>query len=179
MAEETTSTEQVGAEEERNSAPGTMPNQANEENKTPQAAGKVSGVTPTVQPQAGGRRTQLKIVRESIQSLSDEVSRFRKSHEASTKKLETHLTSLRRELATHARSKDLSEHVKSHAVDTKRLEKQIVTLRSEMNSLKSQMAKDAAKSRAWEKVALSKIVSKVKTARKLKKTRTRPSKSKR
>ena len=179
MAEETTPTEQVDVEVERSDALGMMPTQTSEENKTVQTAEEVGGATPTVQPQTGGRRTQLKIVRESIQSLSNEVSRFRKSHEASAKKLETHMKSLRKDLATHARSRDLREHVKSHAIETKRLEKQIATLRSEMSSLKSQMAKDAARSRTWEKAALSKIIPKVKTASKLKKTRTRSAKSKR
>lgn len=49
--------------------------------------------------QVGGKRTQLRIIREDIQSLSKDVGRFRKSQEASTKRLEKQVVSLRNELA--------------------------------------------------------------------------------
>jgi hypothetical protein len=78
-------------------------------------------------PQVEGRRTQLRIVRENIHSLSKDVGSFRKSHEASTKKLE----------------------------------KQVATLRSELAAFKSNIAKDAARSRAKQEATLSKILAKV------------------
>jgi len=118
-----------------------------------------------MQPQAEGRRTQLKIVRESVESLSREVGHLRKSSEASTKKLEAHLKSLRRDLGVHARSKELGEHVKTHRTDTARLEKQMSTLRKDVASLKSQLAKEAVRSRAHSEAAFAKFAAKVKTAK--------------
>ena len=141
------------------------------------AAPEMSGETAPAAPQTEGRRTQLRIVRENLQSLSTEVGRFRKSHEVSTKKLEAQVTSLRKDLAKHVRSKDLGVHVKSHEIGTKRLEKQIASLRSDLASLKSQMAKDAAKSRAREEAALSKIFAKVRAP--AKKPQAKSSKKKR
>lgn len=137
--------------------------------------------TPQAPPQAvEGRRTQLKIVRETVQSLSRDVGSFRKSHELSTKKLEKQVASLRKELAVHARSKDLSNHVKSHESDTKRLEKQVATLRNELVSIKSQIAKEAAKSRVREEAVLSKMLAKVRTTpKRSKKPPTKSSKKKR
>ena len=116
-------------------------------------------------PQATGRRSQFRIVRESIQALEIEVGRYRKNHEASAKKLEAQMASLRKDMATQVRAKDLGAHFKRHQADTKRLEKQIASLRSELHSLKGQMAKEAAKSRAREEAVLSKMVAKVKSAR--------------
>jgi len=120
---------------------------------------------PPAQPQTEGRRTQLKIVRESVESLSREVGHLRKSGEANTKKLEAHLKSLRKDLGAHTRSKDLGEHVKSHRADTARLEKQMASLRKDMASLKSEMAKEAARSRAHSEAALAKFAAKVKAAK--------------
>jgi chromosome segregation ATPase len=178
MTAETGESEGGGTEEEGSSTSGAIPEQPNEE--TPAAQGpEVSSVTPPAPPQAGGRRTQLKIVRESIESLSNEVESFRRSHEASTKKVEAHLASLRKELATHIRSKDLGEHVKSHKADTKRLEKQIAALRNELASLESQVAKEAAKSRAREEAAFSRIIAKVKTTKPPRKPKAKSSKKKR
>lgn len=178
MTAETGESEGGGTEEERSSSWGEIPTQPNEETPAAQAP-EVSGVTPPAPPQAGGRRTQLKIVRESIESLSKEVGSFRRSHEASTKKVEAHLASLRKELATHVRSKELGKHVKSHEADTKRLEKQIAALRNELVSLKSQMAKEAAKSRAREEAALSRIIAKAKTTKPSRKPKAKSSKKKR
>lgn len=141
-------------------------------------APEVGGETTPAQPPAGGRRAQLKIVRESVESLSKDVGNLRKSSEASAKRLEAHMKSLRKELAAHTRSKDLGEHVKSHRADTIRLEKQLTTLRKDLASFKSQIAKDAAKSRAREEAALTKFAAKVKGARP-KKPRAKPSKKKR
>ena len=157
------------AEEETMATPAEMPEQSAEEKP------EMGGEAPPAAPQGGGRRSQFRIVRESIQSLEIEVGRYRKSHEASAKKLEAQMASIRKDMTTHVRVKDLGAHFKSHQADTKRLERQITTLRSELASLKSQMAKEAAKSRAKEEAALSRIMAKVKTARSAKK----PSKKKR
>jgi chromosome segregation ATPase len=126
-------------------------------------------MTTEAPPQVEGRRTQLKIVRETIQSLSSDIARFRKSHEASSKRLEAQVASLRKELATHTRSKDLGNHVKSHESDTKRLEKQVATLRSELTSLKAHVSKEAAKSRAKEEAAFSRMLAKVRAQKPSKK----------
>jgi len=141
-------------------------------------ATEVSGEAPTA-PQPEGRRTQFRIVRESIQNLSIEVGRYRKSHEASAKRLEAQVSALRKDLATHVHSKDLAVHAKSHVSDTKRLENQIATLRSELASLKGQMAKEAAKGRAREEAALSRIISKVRAPKPAKKPKQKTSKKKR
>jgi septal ring factor EnvC (AmiA/AmiB activator) len=130
-----------------------------------------TGAAPQGAPHAEGRRTQFRIVRESIQNLSIEVGRYRKSHEVSAKKLEAQVASLRKDLATHIRSKDLGEHVKSHETGSRRLEQQVTSLRKELASLRSQMAKEAAKSRAREEAALSKLVAKAKAARPAKKAK--------
>ena len=174
MTAETDESEGEGSEEEKMSAEGEMPMQPAEEMQAPPES--LGEATPA-QAQ-GGRRTQLKIVRESVESLSREVGHLRKSSEANAKKMETHLKSLRKELGAHTHSKDLGEHVKSHRADTDRLEKQLVTLRKELASFKGQIAKDAAKSRAREEAALARIAAKVKAAEP-KKFRTRPSKKKR
>ena len=174
MTAETDESEGEGPEEENTSAQGEMPTQPAEEVQAPPES--LGEATPA-QPQAG-RRTQLKIVREGVESLSREVGRLRKSSEANAKKMEAHLKSLRKEMGVHTPSKDLGEHLKSHRADTNRLEKQLATLRKELASFKGQMAKDAAKSRAREEAALARLAAKVKAAEP-KKLRTKPSKKKR
>jgi ribosomal protein L29 len=138
-----------------------------------------SGTAPQEAPHAEGRRAQLRVVRDSIQILSNEIGRFRKSHEASAEKLEAQVASLRKDLAAHVRSKDLGEHIKKHETGNRRLEQQITSLRKELASLRSQMAKEAARSRVREEAALSKIAAKVRAARPAKKSKTKPSKRKR
>jgi chromosome segregation ATPase len=158
-----------GETEEGSAAQGAAPVQPIEETVEAPAP-EFAGVTPQAPPQpVEGRRTQLKIVRETVQSLSRDVGSFRKSHEASVKRLEAQVASLRKEFAVHARSKDLGNHVKSHESDTKRLEKQVASLRSDLVALKSQIAKEAAKSRVREEAVLSRILAKVRTAKPSKK----------
>jgi ribosomal protein L29 len=164
MSGESGEGEGMGTEEEPSTGPVEMPMQSNEEMPETQAPEESSEAPPTV-PQPEGRRTQLRRVRDSIQILSNEVGRFRKSHEVSAKKLEAQVASLRKELAAHARSNDMGAHIKSHDVSNRRLEKQISSLRNELVSLRSQMAKEAVKSRAREEAALSRIMAKVKTSR--------------
>ena len=165
----------MSPEEEPNTGPVELPMQPNEEMES--HAPEETSETPAAVSQPEGRRTQLRRVRDSIQILSNEVGRFRKSHEASTQKLEAQVASLRKDLATHVRSSDLGKHLKSHEAGNKRLEKQIASLRSELVSLRSQMAKDAAKSRAREEAVLSRIRTKIKTSRPAKKHRaSRPKK---
>ena len=149
------------SEEEKISTQEEMSTEPVEEVSTPESITEA----PPTQPQTEGRRTQLKIVRESVESLSREVGHLRKSSEANTKKLEAHLKSLRKDLGAHTRSKDLGEHVKSHRADTARLEKQVASLRKDMASLKSEMAKEAARSRAHSEAALAKFAAKVKAAK--------------
>jgi hypothetical protein len=105
--------------------------------------------------QAGGRRTQLRIVRENIQSLSKDVGSFRKSQEASNRKLEKQVVSLWEES-----SKSIGFRM-SHEASSRKLEKQVISLRKELAALKSQITKEAAKSRTKQDVTLSKILAKV------------------
>jgi len=125
---------------------------------TPSAA---PGVPTQAAPQAGGRRTQLKIVRENIDSLSRNVGNFRKSHEASIKKLEKQVAVLRSELAAQSISKDLASFRKSHDTGTKQLAKQVATLRAEVATLKASIAKDAARGRVKNEAMMAKILAKV------------------
>ena len=178
MSTETGDTEAGGIEEQADTALPEMPMEPSEETQEARAPEAGSEAPPTA-PQPEGRRTQFRIVRESIQALSIEVGRYRKSHEASAKRLEAQMSSLRKDLATHIHSKDLGVHVKSHQADTKRLEKQITSLRSELASLKGQMTKEAAKSRAREEAALSKVIAKVKAPRPAKKAQAKPVKKRR
>jgi ribosomal protein L29 len=163
MAEESAGSETEGTEEEVSAEPVEIAPEPVEEMMADTQ--ETSSGAPSAAQEAGGRRTQFRIVRESIQALSVEVGRYRKSHEASAKKLEAQVTSLRKDLATHIHSKDLGVHVKSHEAGNKRLEKQIASLRGELASLKGQMAKEAAKSRAKQEATLSRILAKVKTAK--------------
>ena len=107
-----------------------------------------------------GRRTQLKIVRETIESLSKDIGSFRKSQEANARKLESQVLSLRKDLASHLHSKDLGNHVKKHETDAKRLEKEITKLRKDLVELKAHVSKETAKARAKEEAALSKMLAK-------------------
>jgi hypothetical protein len=108
-----------------------------------------------------GRRTQLRIVRENIDSLSKDVGSFRKSHEVSAKTLEKQLATLRKELAARARAAETGGLSKDYEASAKRTEKQVATLRNELSALKGSIAKDAAKSRAKQEAMLSKILAKV------------------
>jgi hypothetical protein len=139
-----------------------------EEAMPPTETGKVTAqekepeVAALAAPKVEGRRTQLRILRENIQSLSNDVGSFRKSHEGSTKRLEKQIVSLRKELASHTRTKHVVDLGKSVETGNKRLEKEVVALRNELAALKSNITRDAARSRAKEEVMLSKIMAKVK-----------------
>jgi len=124
--------------------------------KTPEAE-----VATQAGPQVEGRRTQLRILKENIQSLSKDVGNFRKSHEGGTKRLEKQVATLRNELAAHTRPKVVGNHSKSHEASTKRLEREVAALRNELAALKSNIAKDAARGRAKQEAILSKILAKV------------------
>ena len=112
-------------------------------------------------PQAEGRRTQLKIVRENLEYLSRDIGNFRRSHSASIKRLEKQVAALRSELAATKLSKDVGSFRKSHDASAKRLEKQVATLRADLAALKTSIAKDAARSHAKQEAVLSKILAKV------------------
>jgi hypothetical protein len=136
------------------------------------AAGTSEGTTATTQPQGAetpaqtgppveGKRTQLKLVRENIQSLSKDVGSLGKSHEAGIKKLEKQVAALRSDLAAQSVSKDVGSFRKSHEASSKRLEKQVATLRSDVAALKIGIAKDSARARAKQEATLAKILTKV------------------
>jgi archaellum component FlaC len=112
-------------------------------------------------PAPEGKRTQLKRVREDVQSLSRDVGNFRKNHELSSKKLEKQVSALRSELAAHSVASNIGPFRKSTDANSKRLETQVGQLRKQVADLKSSIAKDAARSRAKEEATLSKILAKV------------------
>jgi hypothetical protein len=127
-------------------------------------------------PQAEGKRTQLKIVRENIQYLSADLGNFRRNHEASIKRLEKQVASLRSELAPQSISNDVANFRKSQEARAKRLEKQVATLRLELAALKRSIAKDAARGHARQEATLSRILAKVSAKPKPSKP-TKPTKS--
>ncbi len=112
-------------------------------------------------PQAEGKRTQLKIVRQNIETLSSDIGNFRRVHENSLKRVEAQIGSIRKDLAEHTRSKTLENHAKSQDASNKKLEKQVATLRAELAAVKASIAKDAARSRAKEEATLARILAKV------------------
>jgi hypothetical protein len=114
-------------------------------------------------PQVEGKRTQLKIIRENVETLSSDIGNFRRSHELSTKKLEKQVATLRSELAAQSLSKNIGDFRKSHDAAAKRQEKQVASLRKELADLKGHIAKDAARSRAKQEATLSRILAKVST----------------
>lgn len=153
------------AEEESSAAMSAPAQPESQEAPMPEPA-----TTEQVAPQVEGRRTQLKIVREGLDSLTTDVWNFRRSHEGSMKKIQADLKSVRKDLAAHSNSKELGAHAKSTEANNKRLEKQVASLRAELAALKTSMVKEAAKSRAREEASFSKLLAKVsakpKTAKK-------------
>jgi ribosomal protein L29 len=129
-------------------------------------------------PQVEGKRTQLRIIREDVQTLSSDVGNFQRRHDAGAKKLEKQIATLRSELAAQSVSKSVGDLRKSHDAGAKRLEKQVVTLRKELADLKSHISKDAARSRAKQEAILSRILAKVSVKPKLVKSAKKPKSSK-
>ncbi len=113
------------------------------------------------QPQSEGRRTQLRIVREHLENLSSDVGSAKRSSEASAKKLENKIESIRKDLAEYKRSKDISEHAKSSDTSAKRLEKKVSSLSNDVAALKASIAKDAARTRTRQEALMAKILAKV------------------
>ena len=109
---------------------------------------------PDSQPKVEGKRTQLKIVRESVETLSKDIVEFRRSHELSTRRLEAQIAGLKKEISAGARAKDLADHAKSHHASTKKLENQVSSLRAELAAVKKSIAKDAARGRAKQEALL-------------------------
>jgi ribosomal protein L29 len=130
---------------------------------TTEAAAQPMGTEMPAQagPPVEGKRTQLKIVRENIQALAGDIGNFRRSHQTSVARLEKQIASLKKELASQTVSKDVGSLMKSHDASTRKLEKQVSTLRAELASLKSGIAKDAARNRAKQEAILNKILAKV------------------
>lgn len=120
-------------------------------------------------PHPEGRRTQLKIVRERIDSLTNDVSSLRRVHLANHKKLEGDIAKLRKDFGLHAHSKDVINRIERHDSDSrKKLEKEVAALHQELAAMRKSMEKEAAKSRAREEAAFSKVLAKVKPKAKAK-----------
>lgn len=122
-----------------------------------------AGATMQEQPKTEGKRTQLKIVRENIDSLSRDVQNFRKSHEASSKALDARIAALKKMLEASALSKDLDNLTKRHNTSNQKLEKQVAVLKAEVAALKGHVTKEVARSRAKEDAMLARILAKVST----------------
>ncbi len=71
------------------------------ENTGPQETAEESGTESKVAPKkrSGGRRAALRIVRENVEQVSKELGNFRKTHEASSKRLEKQIAALRSDIA--------------------------------------------------------------------------------
>lgn len=144
-----------------------------DEQKTmePQPAAPMAEAAPAAAeaPRPEGRRTQLKVVREKIESLSSDVSNLKKVHLANHKRLEDDIAKLRKDLDVHARSKDVIQRIERHDADSrKKLEKEVAALHQELAAMRKSMEKEAAKSRAREEAAFSKVLAKVKPKAKAK-----------
>lgn len=115
------------------------------------------------QPPTEGRRTQLRIVRENLHSLSNDVGDFRRSHEASVGRLEKQVSKLRKDVKAQASgsAKSIEDFRKSHSAGSKKLERQVESLRKQLADMRRGIAKDAAKSKAREEATLSKILAKI------------------
>ena len=113
-------------------------------------------------PRPEGRRTQLKALRERVDALSNDLASLTRAHKVNHKSLEADVERLRKDLGLHARSKDLMNRIERHDADSrKRLEKEVAGLRSEMAKMRKDMAKEAAKSRAKQEAAFSRVLAKV------------------
>lgn len=128
--------------------------------------------------QVEGKRTQLRIIRENVQTLSNDLGNFRRNHELGDKKMEKQFAKLRSELAAQSVSKSVGDLRKSHDAGAKRLENQVVSLRKELADMKSRIAKDAASSRAKQEATLSRILAKVSVKSKPAKSPKKPKSSK-
>ena len=100
------------------SSSGGMEGQADAPQETTEASGTGSKTAP--KKRSGGRRAALRIVRENVEQVSKELGNFRKSHEASSKRLDKQIAALRSDISA----------LKSHlAKETTRVrEKQDATL---------------------------------------------------
>jgi hypothetical protein len=87
----------------------------------------------------GGRRAALKIVRENVERVGKDLGNFRKSHEASNKRLEKQLAQLRTDISA------LKSHVAKEASRTR--EKQEAVFNKIMSRL-AQKPKAAAPKKA-------------------------------
>lgn len=132
------------------------------------------GSSPT--PQVEGRRTQLKAIREGIESLTTDVWKLSRSHDSHTKKLEKEVATLRKDLSAHVRSKEVSDQLRTHASSTKSLERQVAALRKELADLKGSMAKEAARVRARDEASYSKLLAKVSPKKRARKSTKRSKK---
>ena len=118
--------------------------------------------------QVEGKRTQLRIIRENVQTLSNDLGNFRRNHELGDKKMEKQFAKLRSELAAQSVSKSVGDLRKSHDAGAKK----------ELADMKSRIAKDAASSRAKQEATLSRILAKVSVKSKPAKSPKKPKSSK-
>ncbi|HXW37593.1 MAG TPA: hypothetical protein VEJ36_06820 [Nitrososphaerales archaeon] len=125
--------------------------------------GTQEGAQPTEEPKPEGRRTQLKIVREHLESLKNDVWGVRKLHETNQKRLEAQVAKVRSELKAHSKSKDVIKELKRHDAATKKLQRELSAVRKDLAATRKDIAREAVKSRAREEAAISKIAAKVKS----------------
>lgn len=92
----------------------------------------------------GGRRAALRILRENVDSVSKDLSNFRKTHEASSKRLEKQVAALRNDVAS-MKSYFAKENARARSKQEALFSKISSKLEAKQKSLKSAAATRAAK----------------------------------
>jgi len=110
------------------------------------AAESVASSASKTKSKGGGRRAALRILRENVDSVSKDLAGFRKTHEASSKKLDKQVSSLRNEVAS-LKSFISKENARSKAKQEALLNKVI----TKVNEQKSKVAAVRAKRKAAPK----------------------------
>lgn len=108
MSTESSGTEEEMEEEQGHQGSGGTSYSAGEEGATGQAesgvmageTGQVAGEAAKPKSRGGGRRAALRILRENVDSVSKDIANFRKTHEASSKKIEKQVSSIKNEVAS-------------------------------------------------------------------------------
>jgi hypothetical protein len=96
---------------------------------------------------SGGRRAALRILRENVDSVSKDLSNFRKTHEASSKRLEKQVASLRNDVAS-MKSYFAKENARARSKQEALFSRISSKLEAKQKSVKSTVASKIAKRKA-------------------------------
>ena len=99
MVSESEMSTEGGSTEEEQSVAGEETSYGAEQAETTQESVVAEPAKAKPKARITGRRAALRILRENVDSLSKDLSGFRKTHEVSSKKLEKQVTSIRGEVA--------------------------------------------------------------------------------